>query len=276
MPELVEVEITRLKLLPLVKGRRILSFWTDWPRALCAAASKQHAASSMRGRKIINVRRRGKVLFLDLSGKPEKVVAIHLRMSGRLEIAPSKSPAARWAHFRWRLSSGKELRFIDPRKFGAVWYGTAEELLKYPYLKSLGRDARGIPKKVFTATLGRKTGMVKAVLLRQDILAGVGNIMADETLWRAKIHPRTKIADLSAGALNNLHSALTRTINAMLAAGGTSLRDWGHPDGKLGGYQEKRKIYGRAGEPCPRCRIKLVKLIVSGRGTTVCPKCQKT
>lgn len=277
MPELAEVEITRLKLLPAVKGRRILDFWTDWPRNFHSSLSIAEAKRDIRGRKITGLSRRGKVLFFELAGKPARKIALHFRMSGRLLVSSSKSKPAsdKWTHFRWRLSGSREIRFIDPRKFGVVWYGTGDELSKYPYLKSLGRDARDIPKKVFTAALRKKTGMVKAVLLRQDVLSGIGNIMADETLWRAKIHPKTKIADLSLGALNNLHSALTATISAMLSAGGTSLRDWGHPDGKRGGYQEKRKIYGKAGEPCPRCKTKLERIVVGSRGTTVCPKCQR-
>ena len=277
MPELAEVEISRLKLLPAVQNRRILDFWTDWPRGFKSPLPVAKARRDIRGRKILGLSRRGKVLFFELAGKPARKIALHFRMSGRLLASSSKSKIAsdKWTHFRWRLTGGREIRFIDPRKFGVVWYGSENDLKRDKYLANLGRDALRIPKKVFTAALRKKTGMVKAVLLHQDVIAGVGNIMADETLWRAKIHPKTKIADLSASALNNLHSALTTTVNAMLAAGGTSLRDWGHPDGKLGGYQEKRKIYGKAGEPCPRCKTKLARLIAGGRGTTVCPKCQR-
>jgi len=290
MPELAEVEITRLKLLPAVKGRRILDFWSDWSRGLKAysseriADSRRRVVTDMHGRVILNITRRGKVLFFELSARPRargradgaRTMAVHLRMSGRLLVAPSKSKLAsdKWAHFRFLLSGGREIRFIDPRKFGIVWYGAASELSKYPYLKSLGRDARGISKKFFAETLRRKTGMIKAILLRQDVIAGIGNIIADESLWLAKIHPKARAADLGQAELTRLHRSLAKTIAAMLSAGGTSLRDWSHPDGKLGGYQEKRKIYGKAGSPCPSCKTNLERLLVGGRGTTVCPKCQ--
>ena len=128
--------------------------------------------------------------------------------------------------------------------------------------------------KVFADALRKKSGMIKAVLLRQDVFAGVGNIMADETLWRAKIHPQTKIARLGEGDFLRLYKSLGATITAMLASGGTSMRDFRHPDGKRGGYQEQRKIYGKGGQLCPRCETKLQRLIVAGRGTTICLRCQ--
>lgn len=231
----------------------------------------------MRGRVIRDITRHGKVLFFELSGRPPRVMAIHLRMSGRLAVSSSKSGRAfdKWAHFCFRLSGGRDIHFIDPRKFGTVWYGSESDLKRDKYLANLGLDARQIPYPVFREAVQKKSGMIKAVLLRQDVLSGVGNIMADETLWRAKIHPQSRIADLSEAKLVALHSALAKTIGDMLSAGGTSLRDWGHPDGKKGGYQEQRKIYGKAGEPCPRCKTELQKLVVAGRGTTVCPKCQR-
>ncbi len=320
MPELAEVEITRLKLLPLVKNRRILDFWTDWPRGLKVMLTKSRAggepkrkhavhrpisvrsdrngtagkirsdADKMRSdiaeREITNISRQGKVLFFELSGATERLMAVHLRMSGRLEIVDHNDKSdqygqtatissRRWVHFLWRLSGNKELRFVDPRKFGVVWYGSKNDINRDKYLRTLGRDARAIPYSVFREAVRRRSGAVKAVLLRQDILSGIGNIMADETLWRAKVHPQTRVVDLSKAKLKNLHSALVKTIDDMLNAGGTSLRDWGHPDGKIGGYQDRRKIYGKGGEPCPRCKTKLGKLVVAGRGTTVCPKCQQ-
>ena len=283
MPELPEVEITRRKLLPLVRGRRILDFWTDWPRGLQATNDKgqmtnsRWVATDIRGRRILAVRRRGKVLFFKLSGKPERMVAIHLGMSGRLEV-PHAAKAARgstWVHFVWRLGGRRELRFIDPRKFGRVWYGSPGVLRRDPYIASLGTDAKAILPDEFTTALRGRRGMVKPLLLRQDVVAGIGNILADESLWRARIHPRTSVAALKGDALGRLYRGLQATIRAVLSSGGTSMRTFRHPDGARGRYQERRLVYGRAGSPCPRCRTRLQRVVVGGRGTTICPQCQR-
>ena len=295
MPELPEVEITRMKLLPLVRGRRILDFWTDWPKGLRIVNSKTQKANSqkwvandMRGRKILNVTRRGKVLFFRLSGRPERVMAVHLRMSGRLEVAshsPGRHPErqrrvssslpARWTHFAWQLSDGKELRFIDHRKFGLVWYGAPGELQRDSYLGGLGIDAKALLPVDFANALAGRRGMIKPLLLRQDVIAGIGNILADESLWHAGIHPQASVAALGAPALRRLGDSLRLTIQTVLSSGGTSIRNFRHPDGRLGRYQERRLVYGRAGESCPRCRTELCRIVVGGRGTTICPTCQR-
>ena len=301
MPELAEVEITRQKLLPLVRGRRVLNFWTDWVRGLRGSGSGRRIARDMRGRRILDVKRQGKVLFIVLSGQPPRIMAIHLRMSGRLEVVPVMPPSklvskyqrslvcanshGRWVHFRWQLSggrrgraspsTGRELRFVDPRKFGVVWYGSPADLACDPYLGRLGADMQTLPRAEFAAALARGRGMIKPFLLRQDRFSGIGNIIADESLWRARIHPETRIPDLDAHGSRTLHAAIRMTIRTMLASGGTSIRNWGQPDGGRGTYQDRRRIYGRAGHRCPRCRATLRRLIVGGRGTTVCPSCQQ-
>lgn len=283
MPELPEVEITRRVLLPLIRGRIILGFWTDWPKGLKAASGQRIAdsakwmAADIRGRRILGVERRGKVLFFRLSGKPERVMAIHLRMSGSMEVvkAAGATEDSRWVHVRWQLSGSRELRFVDPRKFGLVWYGAPEDLQKDPYLGGLGVDANGPTQEAFVAALRGRGGMIKPLLLRQDVIAGIGNILADESLWHAGIHPKAGIADLDNAALGRLHGGLAKTIRTVLASGGTSMRNFRHPDGNAGRYQERRFVYGRAGQSCPRCRTILERIVVGSRGTTICPNCQR-
>lgn len=286
MPELPEVEITRQKLLPLICGRRIFGFWTDWPRGLRAYSGQRIAgrvrwvAGDMRGRKILEVTRRGKVLFFTLSGELERVMAIHLRMSGRLEVANVAKTAntakeMRWTHFRWQLSGGKILRFVDLRKFGRVWYGAPVALAADPYLGSLGQDAKTLSRPAFVAALENRRGMIKPLLLRQDIVAGIGNIIADESLWRARIHPAVRAQDLARDKLTALHTAIRSTIRLVLAAGGNTVRSWTSPDGQRGRYPEQWRAYGRTGKPCPRCRTTLKRIIVGSRGTTFCPMCQR-
>lgn len=282
MPELPEVEITRRKLLPLVRGLRILGFWTNWVRGLRVPGIGRRVSVDMVGRKILDVTRRGKVLFFPLSGRPPRMMAIHLRMSGRLavvraakETKGTKGIKERWTHFTWRLSGNHELRFVDPRKFGVVWYGAPKELSADPYLGRLGADISSLGMQAFLAVLSSGAGMAKPFLLRQDKFSGIGNIIADESLWRARIHPRAAIAALPEPKRRKLFYAIQHTIRAMLSSGGTSIRTFRHPDGEAGRYQERRLVYGKAGKLCPRCRARLLRVVVGGRGTTICPQCQK-
>lgn len=283
MPELPEVELTMRKLAPLLCGRRVTGFWTDWPRGL-ANAKPATVAADIVGRCIVRLRRTGKVLFVDLSRMPARILAVHLRMSGRLEVVRAAAlqaakgataAPARWVHFRWQLSDGRELRFVDPRKFGVVWYGAPAKLARDPYLGTLGADAAAISRAEFREKLRTRRAMVKPLLLRQDIVAGIGNILADEALWRAGVHPRAAAASLSPITVSRLHRGLRQTIAASLGAGGTSIRTWRHPDGSRGRYQEEHVVYGRAGAPCRRCRSRLQRIVVASRGTTYCPRCQR-
>ena len=196
-------------------------------------------------------------------------------MSGRLDVVPAQKEKGPWTHFVWRLNGGRELRLVDPRKFGIVWYGSKKDFERDSYLGRLGRDPRAVPAKDFLKLFRRARGMVKPFLLRQDMFAGIGNIIADESLWQACIHPRQDIPHLSVSEIAVLRRALQRTIREILARGGTTLRNWGGPDGTSGAYQLRRRGYGRAGKPCPRCTTTLERLIVSGRGTTICPRCQR-
>ena len=220
--------------------------------------------------------RHGKVLFFKLSGKPERSFAVHLGMSGRLWVVAASELPSRPTHWVWELSGGVEIRFLDPRKFGTVWYGSSAAFARDPYLGRLGQDARGIPKNAFLRALAGCRAMIKPLLLRQDIIAGVGNILADEALWRAKIHPKTIAAALAPPKFAALARALAATIRESIAAGGSTLRDWSHPDGEQGTFRERHRVYGRAGLPCPRCRAALRRITVGGRGTTICPRCQAT
>ncbi len=319
MPELPEVEITLRKLMPLIKNKTLVDFWTDWPRGL-RLARPDFVKRDIRGRKIIDGHRTGKVIFLHLSrlagarakrarkprtrvssvrGKPERMLAFHQRMSGRLIFVRRASSTQagrleykgqaysnvlenirvrpeRWIHFLFKFSDGSELRFTDPRKFGLVWYGSSEDLQKDKYLKTLGVDLQKLTFEEFREKIKQGDQIVKAFLLRQDIIAGVGNIIADESLWQAKIHPKRKTSSLSKKEISSLFAALKKTITEILKAGGTSMRNWGHPDGKKGRYQELYKVYDRAGEKCLRCGKALQRIITAGRGTSFCPKCQST
>lgn len=229
----------------------------------------------IKGRKILDVERRGKVIFLKLSGKPPRSLAMHLRMSGRLEIALNRKAKDPWTRFAWKLDKGRELRFVDPRKFGVVWYGSDGDFSRDPYLGRLGRDPRVVPARDFLRIFQSARGMVKPFLLRQDVFSGIGNIIADESLWRSRIHPQKIIPGMGASEIALLRRSLLKTVRDILASGGTTLRNWGGPDGMAGSYQRRRMVHGRAGKPCPRCFAPLRRIIVGGRGTTICPRCQR-
>ena len=251
MPELPEVETTKRKLEPLLLGRRILE---------------------LGNRKILKIERRGKAILIHLSG--DKILAFHQRMSGKLLVLERGFRDKR-IRFRFRLSSGKDLVLHDVRKFGVVWYGPAEKVLKDKYLSKLGPDPLKIDFKEFKVLLKKHKGMIKPLLLRQDIFSGIGNIVADESLWKAKIHPRKRTEDFGNSEIGRLHQAIRYIVSKSIRLGGTTMRDWRHPDNTQGGYYERRYIYGRAGEKCQRCGKMVIRMKAAGRGTFICQKCQK-
>lgn len=276
MPELAECEITRRKLLARVKGKVFAGFWTDWPRGL-KLAEPGFIGRDITGRKILNVRRQGKVIFIDLSGRPEKKLAFHQRMSGRLECfdAFKNLRANRHAHFVFRFVDGSRLLFVDPRKFGVVWYGEPKDFVKDRYLRTLGEDLTETSFGRFFDRIKERKQAIKAVLLRQDVVSGIGNIIADESLWEGGIHPAKRASLLCREEARKLFRFLRNTVYEILKAGGTSMRDWGHPDGQRGSYQDRYKVYGRAGQKCLRCAGTLQRSVVAGRGTTFCNFCQR-
>ena len=274
MPELPEVEITKEKLKPLI-GKTCQSFWSDWPRGLRVTRSVGAIDKDIRGRKVVALRRKGKVILFTLS--KEKTLAFHQRMSGRF-ISREKKDAVldKGKHTRVAISfyDGNVLYFVDPRKFGVCWYGNENDVLRDPFIASLGPDALTVKKAEFVKLFSARVGKIKHLLLRQNIISGAGNIVADEALWRAKIHPECYTENMDARTLGCLHSALAVVLKRSLKSGGTTLRDWGHPDGDSGKFQKKLWVYGRAGLPCIRCKNKITRIVVSGRGTHVCSNCQ--
>ncbi|OGZ28809.1 MAG: DNA-formamidopyrimidine glycosylase [Candidatus Niyogibacteria bacterium RIFCSPHIGHO2_01_FULL_45_28] len=273
MPELPEVEITarKLKKIGLV-GSRLAYF-----KFLSSKQFRSHIKFSgikkdVAGRKIKRIWRKGKVIFIDLDGEPPRTMAIHLKMSGRLSVVSKKEPIDKSARFIVGFRDGRELRFKDPRRFGIIWYDSPENILKEKYLAALGTDMLNISYGKFAKGLSSHDGAIKAILLRQDIFAGIGNITADEALWEAGIHPKTRVGDLNPKRIKTLYASISRVIRRILSAGGTSMRDWGHPDNETGGYQNHFKIYGQI--RCPRCGCSAVKIKVAGRSSSVCPKCQ--
>lgn len=279
MPELPEAEITKQKIQSLV-GKTIYSFWTNLEKNL-KITSYLKTKKDILNRKIKKINRWGKVILIHLQPKNKKdlpkILAIHQKMSGRLIIIkPNQDkPTLKYIHFIIKFKDGTALYFEDQRKFGIVWYGEKEKLLNDKYFKNLGPDALNIDFKYFKKQILKHKGQIKTVLLNQKFLAGIGNILADEILWLSKIHPQTKIQNLTYNQINKIWQSSQKIIQKSIKSGGASMRNWLHPDQTAGRFQNKTYVYGRQNKNCLRCKNKIIKIKIAGRGTYICSQCQK-
>jgi formamidopyrimidine-DNA glycosylase len=279
MPELPEVETIRRQLAPLVQGRRLERMEIldpRWSRPL----DPQELTAALAGRRIEGLGRRGKYLVWSFEGDVHLVQ--HLRMTGVMLYEPDPEPA----HTRVRMELGKSgaggsqrarrLVIVDPRRFG-----TAELLLGSDALEAFFDTRLGLEPldERFTSEhlrgLARNcTAPIKAFLLDQRRIAGVGNIYADEALFRAGIHPLRPAGRLSPAQYARLREGLIEALTAGIDARGASIDDYRDPDGVQGSFQDQFLVHLRAGEPCSRCGSMIVKMVVGGRGTYVCETCQ--
>ncbi len=273
MPELPEVETVRATLAPLLIGRR-LDRVDILDTRLVRPFEPLAVAAELEGERIEAVERRGKYLvFRFESGRS---LLIHLRMTGSLRHARAGSlgddPHRRAVV---RLDDGSDVAYRDVRRFGTWLLLEPGEL--EPYLdRRLGAEpfSRAFTSRRFGERLAGRKAPIKAVLLDQRTLAGMGNIYADEALWRARIHPLRPAGDLAPDEIKRLHSGVRRALEAGIARQGATLRDYSTPDGGRGRMQHEFKVYGRGGEPCDRCGTPIAKTRVAGRGTWYCPSCQ--
>jgi formamidopyrimidine-DNA glycosylase len=268
MPELPEVETVRRALAPWLVGRRVLRA----RRAQAPPGPKYAGLERAAGQRIVAARRRGKFLLLPLSGGDELV--IHLGMSGALA---SRRPAD---HLRVVLElSGpppRQLYFRDPRRFGRCLVVAAGDYRSLPALERMGPEplGRDFTLARWCAALCTPTP-IKALLLAQRAVAGVGNIYADEALWLARIHPARPSRSLSRDEARTLRRAIRRVLARAVAAQGTTLQDYRTPSGARGRFAPELAAYGREGEPCRRCARPIVKVVLAARGTCFCPGCQR-
>ncbi len=264
MPELPEVESVRRQLAPELTGRRVVSVWRD-PHP----EQRFSHVELLEGRRIDGVARRGKYLVCPLDEDLELV--LHLGMTGsfRFDVVDP------YARARFGLDDGRELVFRDPRRFGRVSVVEAGEYDTIPTLATLGPEPLGddFDADAFAAALRRTSAPVKAALLGQRLVAGVGNIYADEALWRARIHPASRRVG-HARALT-LHAAIRDVLAESIAREGTTFRDYQMVNGESGRNAAFLSAYGQEGRPCPRCGTAMVKTVLAQRGTTYCPRCQR-
>jgi formamidopyrimidine-DNA glycosylase len=273
VPELPEVETIRRRLEPLLSGRKIVRAEIN-DSLLTRPIAPEELATALAGQEIAELRRRGKYLLVYLESG--LTLVIHLRMTG--SFRHRRAGARQIAHERARLEldDGSELAYRDVRRFG-TWHLLAPDELE-EYL-----DARVGPEPLapeFTPELLRKRlagrrAPLKAALLDQRTLAGLGNIYVDEALWRARLHPARPAGSLGKPALVRLHDGIRETLEAGIARQGATLRDYALPSGEAGSMQAEFRVYGREGEPCERCGVAISKTRIAGRGTWFCPRCQR-
>lgn len=274
MPELPEVEITRRGIEPYLSGKTVTGVRVSEPRLRWPIP--RNLASRLTGRRIARVSRRGKYILLDCSAKEGAGwLILHLGMSGSLRIMDAGAPVQPHEHFDLLLGE-KLLRLRDPRRFGAVLW-TGADVAQHPLLAGLGAEPlqSGFTGKLLhAATRARKTA-VKLVLMNASIVVGVGNIYANESLFHARINPRTPAGRLTLARCEALAAAVKSTLSQALAAGGSSLRDFVHSDGSSGYFQQQYYVYGRTGLPCRVCGTAVRQLRQGQRSSFYCPACQK-
>ncbi len=299
MPELPEVETVVRGLQRSVLGRKIMSVWIGKSDFIDNPAE----FTRLSGQKIAAIERFGKFMLLRLAGGEEVGVAtaagvvavaeavvdstapasasreeyaasllVHLGMTGQLAPSEAQVPFDKHTHVSMTLDDGRELRYTDPRRFGRMAYLTAELLAKE--VEGAGADPLEVSAAEFDERVRSRNARIKALLLDQSVFRGVGNIYADESLWRAKIHPARVGQKLSAKEAGTLRRVLQDILNRAIVMRGSSISDFLDANGEPGEYQRHHRAYGREGKPCYRCRTPIRRVIVAGRSSYFCPKCQ--
>lgn len=271
MPELPEVETVVRGLRPDLIGKTITSFWYDWLPAIRTPSPEQFEARVV-GQRVEAIERRAKYVVIVLE---DTLLMVHLKMSGRLYVTPADAQhdADRWVHVRFGLSTGEELRFSDARKFGRVYLTNAVEQVTGPLGPEPLEDAFSLA--VFQSRLAGRSRLLKALLLDQTFIAGVGNIYADEALYRSRLHPLRRSDTLTDEEVALLYDCVRSALRDGIRHEGATLSWYRKPDGSKGSSQEHFDAYGRTDLPCHRCGTPISKIRVAQRGTHFCPTCQR-
>jgi formamidopyrimidine-DNA glycosylase len=277
MPELPEVETIRRDLEKEVVGKRVKTVEVTGMRAVRRHPDKKHFAAGMEGRKITSVGRRGKWLLLDLDG--DDVLLVHLGMSGQLRKAAAKDPVEKHTHVVLGFTVGGQLRFVDPRTFGEMFVcGTDQVAAEVPEVAELGFDPIEdvMSWNAFGGMLMARKVKLKALLMDQRFVAGIGNIYSDEILWTAGLRGDRSSDSLTTQEVRRLYRAIGEVLNEAVKLRGSSLSDMQYCDlyGAPGRYQEEHKVFAKEGEPCRRCRSPIQRAKWSGRSTFFCGACQ--
>jgi formamidopyrimidine-DNA glycosylase len=274
MPELPEVETVLQGLRRKALGRRVTAVEVRHPAAL--VGSPATFAATVEGRAIVAAHRTGKALHLELAatdGSARRYLLVRLGMTGQFTVAPRTAPLEPHTHVILALDNGEqELRYRDVRRFGRLRSCTREELEKV--LGALGPDAQSISEGQFFAALRGRHGAVKSWLMNQQLLAGLGNIYADEALFAARIHPLAQPARISARKARGLYQAVRKVLARAVREGGTTFSDFLDAEGRPGRFKEMLRVYQRTGKPCRRCGSTIRRIVIAGRSSHYCPHCQ--
>ncbi|MFD1956567.1 DNA-formamidopyrimidine glycosylase [Paenibacillus thailandensis] len=273
MPELPEVETVKRTLNQLVAGKRIRSVTVKLPRIIQRPAEPEAFADALSGRTIREVDRRGKFLRILLDGL---VLVSHLRMEGRYGVYDADEPVEPHTHVIFHFDDNTELRYKDVRQFGTMHLFKPGEEFALPPLNKLGIEPLE-PEFTLDAlrgALGKRTSRIKPLLLNQEYVVGLGNIYVDEALFQAGIHPERTGDSLKKAEWERLYEAIRATLERAVEAGGSSVKSYVNGQGEMGMFQHQLLVYGRKDEPCPNCGEPIRKLVVGGRGTHICAKCQ--
>ena len=265
-----------------LRGDRIVKVWFGrHPQPFKTPAA--HQAKGLEGRGILAVHRTGKHIVCELGGAAGRALderedrsaaqwIVHLGMTGRLLVTTPDAPVAAHTHARLSLASGRELRFVDPRRFGRLEF---RELSRSASFRAPGADPLKVTAEEFARLFHGRRLAIKAALLNQKLLSGVGNIYADESLFRASIRPRRRSGQLSRAELEGLRLALEKVLKHAIRLGGSSVSDYVDADGVRGLFQLEHCVYLRTGLPCRLCQTAIRRIVVAGRGTHYCPRCQR-
>lgn len=283
MPELPEVQTVVNQLGRKVKGRKILGFWTDWPKKVLLPVKTLERR--IHGATILGTRRLGKTIVIDLDNGYSLV--LHLKMTGHLLVKTKENRMARtftqdpingFIHHIFRLDHGTTLEFSDMRKFGWIDLVKATDVLEHAHIEKLGKDAlaRDFTKKYFEALVGKNSKRpIGILLLDQEKISGIGNIYRSEALYRSGILPTRLGKNLSKKEREKLHASIGEVLREALRLRGTSDGDFRDTSGKQGRFKERLFVYGRTDEPCKRCGTIIVRKKLGQRSVFVCPACQK-
>lgn len=276
MPELPEVETVVRDLRPLLTGRTITGLWVGKPKL--RRAWKKAWEKRLLGARFGEVKRRGKWILASVSREPTAsaaVLLVHLGMTGQFTVVPSATPLQDHTHRIFDLSNQTQLRFRDIRRFGSVeWYPTEGAALA-GIGEALGPEPVDIPAAEFAHAVRSSKRTLKAILLDQAVVAGVGNIYADEALFRAGLHPERRGSTLTDAECDRLRTAIESVIARAIESRGSTIRDYVGGSGLRGEFQNEHAVYGRTGEPCVTCAKEIVRVVLGGRSSHFCPTCQR-
>ena len=272
MPELPEVETVVRELQPQLVGRRLSAVHVS--RQPLRRRWQKGWKRQLLGHRVTGVRRRGKWIVLDLDG--DLHLLIHLGMTGQLTVRPVREPMLPHTHLILGLDGGpRELRFRDVRRFGsASLFAAGEQVERFFQETGLGPEPFNLDARYWQERLATTSRCLKAFLLDQRVVAGIGNIYADESLFQACLHPARLANQTSVVEASRLRRALVRVLNRAITRRGSSIRDYVGGSGRKGQYQNEFRVYQRAGQPCPRCRVPIECIRLAGRATHFCAHCQ--